>query len=153
MMRFIFPRCGNGRRAILRFSSVTWLRFVTSLGRKCNVRSVPQRSQIIDTVRCGANLVAMPRPPRRSRFELELSRQVDHLRTKVCLLNRELENRQGAVFRLELLLHERLTRIDALSNALAQVREQNRRLDQENEHLAEMIRFTPQLDAAMLAPK
>ena len=114
---------------------------------------MPQRSQIIDTVRCGANLVAMPRPPRRSRFELELSRQVDHLRTKVCLLNRELENRQGAVFRLELLLHERLTRIDALSNALAQVREQNRRLDQENEHLAEMIRFTPQLDAAMLAPK
>ena len=63
---------------------------------------MPQRSQIIDTVRCGANLVAMPRPPRRSRFELELSRTVDNLRTKVCLLNRELENRQGAVFRLEL---------------------------------------------------
>jgi len=75
------------------------------------------------------------------------------LRTTICCLRRELENRDGAVFRLELLLRERLTRIDALSNKLAQVREQNRRLDQENEHLAEMIKFEPQLDAVMLTPK
>ena len=114
---------------------------------------MPQRSQIIDTVRCGANLVAMPRPPRRSRFEPELSRTVENLRTKVCLLNRELENRQGVVGRLELLLRERLERIDSLNSKLEQLREQNRRLDQENEHLAEMIQFEPQLDAAMLTPK
>ena len=75
------------------------------------------------------------------------------MRTTICCLRRELENRDGAVFRLELLLRERLTRIDALSNKLAQVREQNRRLDQENEHLAEMIKFEPQLDAVMLTPK
>jgi hypothetical protein len=118
-------------------------------GRKRNVRSAPAPTIIIDTVRYGANLVAMPRPPRRSRFELELSRTVDDLRTKVCLLNRELENRQGAVGRLELLLHERLERIDALNNKLAQVREQNRRLDQENEHLAEMIKFRATSPPAM----
>jgi hypothetical protein len=69
------------------------------------------------------------------------------------LLNRELENRQGVVGRLELLLRERLERIDSLNSKLEQLREQNRRLDQENEHLAEMIQFEPQLDAAMLTPK
>ena len=89
----------------------------------------------------------------RSRAETLLAREIDGLRTTICCLRRELENRDGAVFRLELLLRERLTRIDALSNKLAQVREQNRRLDQENEHLAEMIKFEPQLDAVMLTPK
>ena len=69
------------------------------------------------------------------------------------MLNRELENRQGVVGRLELLLRERLERIDSLNSKLEQLREQNRRLDQENEHLAEMIQFEPQLDAAMLTPK
>ena len=60
------------------------------------------------------------------------------------MLNRELENRQGVVGRLELLLRERLERIDSLNSKLEQLREQNRRLDQENEHLAEMIQFEPQ---------
>src|SRR5262249_35416397 len=42
--------------------------------------------------------------------------------------------------------------VGSLNSKLEQLREQNRRLDQENEHLAEMIQFEPQLDAAMLAP-
>jgi len=78
----------------------------------------------------------MPRPRQRSRAEILLVREIDGLRTTICCLRRELENRDGAVSRLELLLRERLERVDALSNALAQVREQNRRLDQENEQLA-----------------
>ena len=67
--------------------------------------------------------------------------------------DRQLEDKQSYARKLEYLLRERCERIDALNSRLAQVREQNRRLDQENEHWAEMIRFAPQLDAAMLAPK
>jgi hypothetical protein len=46
------------------------------------------------------------------------------------------------------LLHERLTKIDELTGTIDRLREQNRRLDEEAEHLAEMIRFAPQLNAA-----
>jgi regulator of replication initiation timing len=60
---------------------------------------------------------------------------------------RELENKQGAVERLELLLQERLTKIDELHGTIDRLREQNRRLDAEAEHLAEMV-AAPQVNAA-----
>jgi uncharacterized membrane protein YebE (DUF533 family) len=44
-------------------------------------------------------------------------------------------------------------RIDELYAKIEQLREQKKRLDAENEHLAEMVRFTPQLNAAMSAQK
>ena len=44
-------------------------------------------------------------------------------------------------------------RIDELYAKIEQLREQRKRLDAENEHLAEMVRFTPQLNAAMSAQK
>jgi hypothetical protein len=40
-----------------------------------------------------------------------------------------------------------------LRGKLEQSREQIRRLDQECEHYADMIRIMPQLDAALLSPK
>jgi hypothetical protein len=39
----------------------------------------------------------MHRPHRRTRFEIQLIRENDGLKTKICCLRRELENREGAV--------------------------------------------------------
>jgi hypothetical protein len=69
--------------------------------------------------------------------------EVDRLKTVICCLRRELENKEGAVGRLELLLHERLTKIDELTSRLEQSREQIRRLDLQNEILIEMIAAPP----------
>ena len=93
------------------------------------------------------------RPPKPTRDQLHLMRENDSLRTTICCLRREIENKQGAMGRLELLLQERMERVDELNGKLDQLREQNRRLDKENDHLADMIRIMPQLDPAMLAPK
>jgi predicted RNase H-like nuclease (RuvC/YqgF family) len=105
-----------------------------------------------------------------------LERENDCLRTTIVCLRRELENKQGAVGRLELLLHERLNKIDELNGKLEQSREQVRRLGLENELLAAMVAapprqesdcslevtslrsgsqsdFAAQSDAAMLVPK
>jgi hypothetical protein len=46
--------------------------------------------------------------------EVQLQREVDGLRTTICCLRREIENKQGAVARLEVLLCERLTKIEQL---------------------------------------
>jgi predicted RNase H-like nuclease (RuvC/YqgF family) len=68
--------------------------------------------------------------------------EVDKLKTVIVCLKRELENKQGAVGRLEVLTRERSERIDQLQGTVDQLRLQNRLLGQENGHLA-----------AMLAPK
>ena len=70
----------------------------------------------------------------------DLQRQNDALWTQICCLRRELEDREGAVGRLELLLHERLTKIDALTAQVDQLRQQNHKLDAECEHLVEIVR-------------
>jgi hypothetical protein len=75
----------------------------------------------------------------------QLQRENDKLKTTIVCLRRELENRDGAVGRLELLLHERLTKIDALNAKLEQERLRKRQLDAECEHLRDMIRLMPQL--------
>jgi hypothetical protein len=54
---------------------------------------------------------------------------------------------------LEILVAERNACIDALHGRIDRLREQNRRLDEEADRLAEMIRFAPPVDTAMLAPK
>ena len=92
----------------------------------------------------------MPWPPRGSSIDkLKLKREVDGLKTTICCLKRELENKQGAVGRLELLLHERLDKIDQLNATIDRLRDQNRRLDEEAERLVEIIKF----DAVMLTQK
>jgi SMC interacting uncharacterized protein involved in chromosome segregation len=68
-----------------------------------------------------------------------LQRENDALKTTICCLRRELENKQGAVQRLEVLLCERLTRIDQLVAQVDQLRHQNKKLDAEAEHLAAMV--------------
>jgi hypothetical protein len=50
-------------------------------------------------------------------------------------------------------LHQRTEHIDELTGKLEQARTVNQRLEQECEHLADMIRIMPQLDPAMLTPK
>ena len=65
--------------------------------------------------------------------------------TQLVRLQHELETKNGYIGKLEILLRERLTRIDELTGKLEQSREQIRRLDRECEHLADMIRIMPQL--------
>ena len=55
--------------------------------------------------------------------------------------------------RLEVLLHQRLETIDALHGRIDQLRDQNKKLEIEAEHYADMVRLLPQLDPAMLVPK
>jgi len=83
------------------------------------------------------------RPPKPTRTELHLKRENDRLLTSIVVPRRELENRQGAVGRLKVLMRERSQRIDELNGRIEQLREQNRRLDAENEHLVEMVRLPP----------
>jgi chaperonin cofactor prefoldin len=40
-------------------------------------------------------------------------------------------------------MRERIERIDELNDRIAQLRDQNRRLDEEAERLAQMVRLTP----------
>jgi hypothetical protein len=48
---------------------------------------------------------------------------------------------------------ERCAMIDALHSRIDQLRDQNRKLEIEAEHYADMIRIMPQLDPAMLSAK
>jgi len=80
-------------------------------------------------------------PKRRSaaaEFKL-LQKENDGLRTEIVKLRHELTNKQGYAERLEVLLRERLERIDDLNGKLEQAREQNKRLKAEAEHLAAIV--------------
>jgi hypothetical protein len=81
-----------------------------------------------------------------------LERENASLRTTICCLRRELENKEGAVGRLELLLQERLTKIDELNAKLEQQRQRNWHLEIQAEVLTQMI-AAPPVDDAMLVPK
>jgi hypothetical protein len=83
----------------------------------------------------------MPRPPTPTRAELQLTRENSTLRTTICCLRREIKHKQGHVHRLEVLLSSRLQTIDLLHGTIEQLRERNRKLDAEAEHLAEMIKL------------
>jgi chaperonin cofactor prefoldin len=52
-------------------------------------------------------------------------------------------NREGQIHRLELVLRQRSERIDELTGKVARLRDQNRKLDEENDRLAEMVRLSP----------
>jgi hypothetical protein len=69
-----------------------------------------------------------------------LLREIDTWKMKVLALRRELEDKGGAVGRLEVLLRERLNRIDDLTAQVDQLRQRNRKLDTECERLAEIVR-------------
>ena len=91
----------------------------------------------------------MPWPPRRcSAHELELQREVTTLQLKLLKVNSALALKTVYAQRLEFLVQQRSQRIDELNGKLEQSREQIRRLDQECEHLVQVVRFTPAVDAA-----
>jgi hypothetical protein len=71
-----------------------------------------------------------------------LQQENSALKTTIVVLRREVEIREGHVGRLQFLLRERLNKIDALNAVIDQLREQNRRLDQEAERYAEMVRLS-----------
>jgi hypothetical protein len=70
-------------------------------------------------------------------------RENDGLRTEIVRLRHDLADKEGYVGRLEVLMRERSERIDELNGKIDQLREQNRRLDAENEHLVKMGRLPP----------
>jgi chromosome segregation ATPase len=90
----------------------------------------------------------MPYPRRRTRLsEVQLKREVDALQMTLVRVREQLRNKESYASGLEVLVHERSERVDELSAKLEQSRAQIRHLDQECEHLADMIRIMPQLDA------
>jgi hypothetical protein len=85
----------------------------------------------------------MPRPRQRSRAEILLAKEIDGLKTRICLLLRQVEDKDGIVGRLEMLLRERLTKIDTLTAQVDRLREVNKRLDAEAEQLARLVCLSP----------
>ena len=84
-------------------------------------------------------------PKRRSaaaEFKL-LQKENDGLRTEIVKLRHELTNKQGYAERLEVLLRERMERIDELTATIDQLRERNKRLEAEAEHLAKIAANRP----------
>jgi hypothetical protein len=91
--------------------------------------------------------------PRHRSSSHELERKVETLSIKLLRANAALRLKTIYAERLEVLLHQRLETIDALHGRIDQLRDQNRKLEIEAEHYADMVRLLPQLDPAMLAPK
>jgi hypothetical protein len=84
---------------------------------------------------------------------LELKRKNDELAFRLLRVREQLESSERRRVGLEIVLNARLTRIGELSGKFERLREQNRRLDQEAERLAEMVRLAPPIDAATPVPE
>jgi regulator of replication initiation timing len=69
----------------------------------------------------------------------DLARENHALQMALLKLRRELENKQEAVGHLELLLHERLVKIDELNAKLEQQRQRNWHLEIQAECLCQML--------------
>ena len=80
------------------------------------------------------------RQPTRAELQLLLKENAG-LRTEIVRLRSELTSKQQYASRLELLLRERMERIDELNAEVDQLRHENKKLDAEAEHLAEMVRW------------
>jgi hypothetical protein len=72
-----------------------------------------------------------------------LERENDTLKTIIVCLRADVRNRENQIHRLELVLRQRSERIDELTGKVDRLRDQNRKLDEENEHLCEMVRLSP----------
>ena len=70
-----------------------------------------------------------------------LERENDQLRMVVIQLRRKLTTKEGYAAKLELVLHQRLETIDTLNGKLQQARAAYARLDEECEHLAQLVRL------------
>ena len=83
----------------------------------------------------------------------KLAQQADELARQLRCTREQLEKKKRHVIGLEIALNVRGETITDLHGKIEQLREQNRRLDQEAERLADMVRFAPPADATMAAPK
>ena len=83
----------------------------------------------------------------------KITRQNHELAIRLLRVREELQIAERHRVGLEVLLDVRLERIDELTAQIDRLRQQNRRLDEENDRLAEMMKLTPPVDAATLAPK
>jgi hypothetical protein len=69
-----------------------------------------------------------------------LEQEIAALKTTIALLKHDLSNKEQFVDRLEFLLRSRLSRIDDLTGRLEAAHAQIRKLDEENDHLAELAK-------------
>jgi hypothetical protein len=92
-----------------------------------------------------------PRKPTRN--ELKLATKNRDLTVQLLRMREQLEIAQRHRTGLEALLDVRGEKIDKLTVQIDQLRAQNRRLDEEANHMAERIRLAPQLNAAAAAAK
>jgi hypothetical protein len=96
----------------------------------------------------------MPSWPAHAKLDTaKLQREVETLSLPLLKANAELRMKTIYASRLEVLVQERCAVIDALRGRIDQLRDQNRKLESEAEHYADMVRLLPQLVAAMLSPK
>ena len=72
-----------------------------------------------------------------------LEKENNALKTVIVRLRTDVRNREGQIHRLELVLRQRSERIDELTGKVDRLRDQNRKLDEENDRLAEMVRLSP----------
>ena len=98
----------------------------------------------------------MPRPHKPTIYEIELQRKIHELQTKLLRTNSELRLKVLYAQRLEYLVHQRCERIDQQFGLLERARRQNIKLDEENEHLANLIandnRAQTHIDGGLEAP-
>jgi hypothetical protein len=69
----------------------------------------------------------------------QLEQAIDQLRMDNIQLRRQLTTKTNLANGLKLALAERHTKIDALTAKLEQARAENRKLDEENDHLVESV--------------
>ena len=92
----------------------------------------------------------MPWQPRRTPAAVQqLKRSNDALALQLLRVREQLQNKEHRVSGLEMILRERLKRVDELTQKLEQARAANHRLEEECEHLAQLVANSPQhTDAA-----
>jgi regulator of replication initiation timing len=73
----------------------------------------------------------------------DLQRENDGPRSEIVKLRHELATKRNQLRALELALRERLQKVDELNATIDRLRAANKRLDQEAEHLAQMIAAPP----------
>ena len=95
------------------------------------------------SAKISANLQAMP--PYLFRWKTrpdiaQLEQTVDQLRTELIRTRRQLTGKQQYIDRLKFLVQQRSTTIDDQRGKLEQSQAQIRQLDEEADHLAELVR-------------
>jgi len=68
-----------------------------------------------------------------------IERENQALKTQLVLAHSQLENKDGAMRRLELVVRERNQRVDRLIATIDQLRQQNRKVDEEADRLSNLF--------------